>query len=72
MNRLFKTQCLLRNRYNIHINIKHSPHSQRFGYSITGAYEYANGGVISSMVFSKFNSYEEALTDAITEALKLI
>ena len=65
-------QKILREVYNIHINIKHRPHSQSFCFTITGKYQDVNDGELVNNIFSKYETYELALEAALQEALKLI
>lgn len=65
-------QKWLREVHNLHINIKHRPHSQTYCFNITGAYQDANDGEWYSALFSKYETYEQCLESAIQESLKLI
>ncbi|MGD9679447.1 MAG: hypothetical protein AB7V16_13990 [Vulcanibacillus sp.] len=65
-------QKWLREVHNIHINIKHRPHSQSFCFTITGKYQDVNDGELVNNIFSKYKIYELALEAALQEALKLI
>jgi len=65
-------QKWLREVHNIHINIKHRPHSQSFCFTITGKYQDVNDGELVNSIFSKYKTYELALEAALQEALKLI
>jgi hypothetical protein len=65
-------QKWLREVHNIHINIKHRPHSQSFCFTITGKYQDVNDGELVNNIFNKYKIYELALEAALQEALKLI
>jgi len=64
-------QKWLREEHKLFINITHKTHSQKFAYNITGAYVPYEPYLLSR-IFSKFETYEAALEDALQEALKLI
>lgn len=65
-------QKWLREVHNIHINIKHRPHSQKFSYTITSKYETENDGELYCNIYAKFDTYEQVLEEALQQALKLI
>ena len=67
-----QAQKWLREIHNIHINIKHRPHSQKFCFNITGDYQLGNDGELFSNIFSSYNTYELALEEGIKQALLLI
>lgn len=58
--------------YKIHVNVKHIPHNQRYGYNITGSYHEGVNGVLKGYDFKSFESHEEAFDDGLHEALLLI
>jgi len=62
----------LRKEHKIFINIKHITFNQKFGYSITGKYQNGEYGVLKSYDWTKFESYEECLENALIEALNFI
>lgn len=62
----------LRKEHKIFINMKHIVFNQKFGYSITGAYQNGEQGVLKSYDWTKFESWEECLEDALVEALNFI
>lgn len=62
----------LRNNHCLHINIKHKPFSQHFGFTITGGYQKGEQGLLYSEIFSSFEKYELALEKALKEALDFI
>lgn len=59
----------LRVKFNININIMHTPHSQTYRYTITGNYQH-NSGMIQNHNFMKFDSHDLALISAIDDAIK--
>lgn len=62
----------LRKTYNININIKHIPHNQKYGFSVTGGYNEKTGGIIVSYNFKGFDSYEECLEEGLQQCLNII
>ncbi len=58
--------------YKFHVNVKHIPHNQRYGYNITGSYHEGVNGVLKGYDFKSFETHEEAFDDGLYEALKLI
>lgn len=65
-------QKWLREVHNLNINIKHRAHSQTFCFNITGNYQDGESGELYSQLYSKYETYEQCLEQAIIEALKLI
>jgi hypothetical protein len=65
-------QNWLRNKHNLNINIGHRTHSQTYYFSITGLYQKGEEGLLYSEIFSKYNTYDEALEKAIKEAIKIL
>ena len=65
-------QKWLRDEHKIFINMKHIVFNQKFGYSITGKYQNGDYGVLKSYDWTKFESYEECLENALVEALNFI
>jgi hypothetical protein len=70
--RLLVAQSTLRMRGGININIKHIPHNQRYGYSVTGSYHAGDAGVLRPYTFTTFATYEEALEDALLACTELV
>lgn len=66
------SQKWLRDIHSISVNITHRPHSQTYGFNITGKYNEGNQGVLKSYDFKSYETYEEALEQGLTEALNLI
>lgn len=58
--------------FKINVNIKHIPHNQKYGYTITGSYHAGVNGVLKSYDFKSFETHQEAFEDGLEEALKLI
>jgi hypothetical protein len=65
-------QRWLREVHNIHINIRHRPHSQSFSFNITGKYQEGNDGELYNAIFNKYETYEQVLEVGLLESLKLI
>lgn len=61
-------QKWLREKYNLNINIKHRTHSQTYCYDISSNY---NDNEISKL-YTKFETYEDALEDALMNSLLTI
>lgn len=58
--------------FKINVNVKHIPHNQKYGYTITGSYHEGVNGVLKSYDFKSFETHQEAFEDGLEEALKLI
>lgn len=69
---LLKIHTWLREEHNIVVTPKHNTFNQRFGYFITGGYTAETNGILKSYDFKTFDSYEEALTEGLSEGIKFI
>ena len=65
-------QRWIREIHKININIKHIPHNQKYGYSLTGSYNEGTHGILKSYDFKSFETYEKALEEGLQECLKII
>lgn len=60
----------LKLNYGIHINTRHKPFNQTYGYDITGKFDSETNGKLKSYDFSNFEKEEDAIEHAIKYCLE--